>query len=246
MPTTGFTALTQTCPLTARSGGPYTASSWAGLHPGLVTYGSNATQTISSGAGSAAIASAFDPTFDPIAGGGACATATATDQGSGVATYRLPAATGRGYTLLGSPTVTATLNATGSYPQIAARVLDVNPVTNTETLVARGLYRLDPNHPNGRQTFQLHPGAWHFAAGHIVKLELLGQDTPYARPANQPFSIDVSGLQLVLPVHERIGPSGGHGGSGGRNGGGGGGGTCGSGGGGGGVPGWSGRGGGNC
>ena len=32
--------------------------------------------------------------IDPIAGGGACATVRATDQGAGVATYRLPAATG--------------------------------------------------------------------------------------------------------------------------------------------------------
>jgi hypothetical protein len=41
---------------------------------------------------------------------------TATDQGTGVASYRLPAATGEGYTLLGSPTVIADLSVTGSYP----------------------------------------------------------------------------------------------------------------------------------
>jgi hypothetical protein len=192
------TALTQTCPKTAPSAGPYTAATWAGLHPGEVDYSSAAARAISSGAGSAATSQAVDP----ISGSGACATATATDQGAGVATYRLPAATGSGYTLLGSPTVIADLGVTGSYPFIAARLWDVDPSSNTETLVARGLYRIDSAAPNGLQLFQLHPGAWHFAAGHVPKLELLGQDSPYARTSNGQFSISVSDLQLRLPVHE--------------------------------------------
>ncbi|TMM17151.1 MAG: hypothetical protein E6G01_06750 [Actinobacteria bacterium] len=62
------------------------------------------------------------------------------------------------------------------------------------------LYRLNSNSPNGQQTFQLHPGAWRFAAGHIPKLELLGQDPPYARPSNGTFTIQVSGLTLSLPA----------------------------------------------
>lgn len=194
----GVTALTQTCPVSARSEGPYTAATWAKLHPGEVAYRAGTAQTIVSTAGDPAVSKAFDPVF----GGRACTTAPATDQGAGVATYRLPVATGSGYTLLGSPTVTATLKAAGTYPYIAARLLDVDPATNTETLVARGLYRLDTKAPNGRQQFPLHPGAWRFAAGHVPKLELLGRDSPYARPSNGVFSIAVSSLQLRLPVHE--------------------------------------------
>lgn len=194
-PRSGATALTQTCPASAPAGGPYTASTWAGLHPGEVDYGSAAAQTIDSGAGSPTTAQAIDP----ITGSGACATVTAADQGTGVTTYRLPAATGAGYTLLGSPTVIADLSATGTYPVIAARLWDVDPSSDTETLVARGVYRMDSG---GVQVFQLHPGAWHFAAGHIPKLELLGQDPPYARTSNGQFTISVSGLQLRLPVHE--------------------------------------------
>jgi acetyl esterase/lipase len=197
-PTLGVTALTQTCPKSARSGGPYHASTWAALHPGEVDYSSTPAQTILSTAGNPAIGH----TFDPVYGGGACATAPATDQGAGVATYRLPAATGSGYTLLGSPTVIANLKVTGKFAYIAARLLDVNSRTNTETLVARSVYRIDPNAPNGVQVFQLHSNAWHFAAGHVAKLELLGQDAPYARPSNGVFSISVSKLQLRLPVHE--------------------------------------------
>lgn len=196
-PQLGATALVETCPSTAPSLGPYHASTWAGLHPNTVTYQSQPSQTIASAAGNPDIGK----TIDPIAGGGACATVTATDQGTGVATYRLPAATGTGYTLLGAPQVTAKLEVTGEFPFIAARLWDVDPSTNTETLVTRGLYRLNPNSPNGVQTFQLHPGAWHFAEGHIPKLELLGQDPPYARNSNGTFTIDVSNLTLRLPIH---------------------------------------------
>jgi len=195
------TALTQTCPSTAPSGGPFTASTWAALHPGEVDSSSAAARTVSSGAGDPTIAQAVDP----ISGSGACATPTATDQGSGVATYRLPASTGSGYTLLGSPTVIATLGVTGTFPELAARLWDVDPSTNTETLVARGVYRVTAPGP---QVFQLHPGAWHFAAGHIPKLELLGQDSPYARASNGQFSIAVSDVELRLPVHETPGAPG--------------------------------------
>ena len=96
----------------------------------------------------------------------------------------------------------ADLNVTGGFAYIAARLLDVNPATKTETLVARGVYRIDRNAPDGLQLFQLNPNGWHFAAGHVAKLELLGQDSPYARPSNGVFSISVSKLELRLPVHE--------------------------------------------
>ncbi len=196
-PQLGATALVETCPSTAPSLGPYSAGTWAALHPHQVTFKSKPAQTILSSAGNPTIAQAIDP----VSGGGACASVSGTDQGAGVATYRLPAATGSGFTLLGAPQVTATLSVTGQFPYIAARLWDVDPSANTETLVARGLYRLNPSSPNGQQTFQLHPGAWHFAAGHIPKLELLGQDPPYARPSNGTFTIQVSGLTLTLPTH---------------------------------------------
>jgi hypothetical protein len=199
-PQLGATATIETCPSTARSGGPFSAATWAALHPGEVDFSSPVSQTILSTAGNPTISRAIDP----IAGDGACASVTATDQGPGVATYRLPAATGHGYTLLGSPTIVATLGVTGEFPEVAARLWDVDPTTNTETLVARGVYRLQSS---GRQVFQLHPGAWHFAAGHVPKLELLGQDAPYARASNGQFSIAVGALQLRLPVHEAPGSS---------------------------------------
>ncbi len=197
-PPLGVTALTQTCPTSAPSGGPYTAATWGELHPGVVRFNSQPTRTLQSAGGDPAVSKAFDPVY----GGNSCTTVSAADEGPGVATYRLPAATGSGYTLLGSPTVTADLQVTGEFAYIAARLVDVDPATNTKTLVSRGAYRLDPNAPNGRQTFQTSANAYHFAAGHIPELELLGRDAPFFRPSNGVFSIAVSNLELRLPVHE--------------------------------------------
>ena len=168
------------------------------LHPGEVAYTSRAAQTVLSTGGNPLVAKAFDP----ILGGLACTTAPAGGAFPGVASYSLPAATGSGYTLLGAPQVTADYRVIGAFPYLAARLVDVDPATNTETLVARGIYRMNPRRPDGRQTFELHAGAWHFAAGHVPKLELLGTDLPFSRPSNGVFSVTVSNLQLRLPVHE--------------------------------------------
>src|SRR5205823_368985 len=138
--------------------------------------------------------------LDPVAGGGdACAT-TGTAPESGTAAYSLPAAPAAGYTLLGAPTIVARLHVTGDpAAQIAGRLWDVAPGGASQTLVARGLYR--PG--DGTRVWQLHPGAWRFAPGHVPKLELLGRDPPFARPSNGSFQIEVQSLQLRLPVHER-------------------------------------------
>jgi predicted acyl esterase len=185
------------------SAGPYFAPNWAKVAPGEVRYDSAAPQTISPAAGDPTIGQAFDP----ITGPGACATASGSDQ-AGVATYRLPAATGSGYTLMGSPTVVADVNSLGPTSQVAARLLDVAP-DGTETLVARALYRPDVNSgaTATRQVFQLHADGWKFAAGHVAKLELLPNDAPYGRVSNGQLPVNVSNLQLRLPVLEK--PNGG-------------------------------------
>jgi len=197
-PATGVTVLSQTCPADAPSDGPFEAETWAALHPGEVRFDSEPSRSVRSDAGDETIGEALDP----VLGGLACTTVAANDQGEGVATYRLPAATGEGYTLLGAPTVTADVDVTGSGAYLAARLFDVDPETDTATLVARGEYRIDPDAPEDSVTFQLHANAWHFAPGHIPKLELLGQDPPYLRASNGEFTIAVSDLDFRLPVHE--------------------------------------------
>jgi PKD repeat protein len=192
---TGATVGPQSCGTPSR--GTFHAPSWHELHPGEVRFAASPeAKTILPAGGSPEAARAFDP----IAGGGGCATAPA-DDAAGTATYRLPVARGDGYTLVGAPVVVADLAVRGTpNAAIAARLLDVDPATGRQTLVARGLYRPDAS---GRQVFQLHPNAWRFAPGHVAKLELLGHDAPYGRPANAAFAVEVSKLELRLPVRER-------------------------------------------
>ena len=209
-PFQGTTAYTLTCPSSAPSGGPYQAGSWAGLSHGVVRFLDSGSKTISASGGDSSV----DATFDPVqngGGGNACQTAPGSDI-NGVATYRLPAAAGSGYTLLGSPTIVATIANPVANSEMAARLLDVDP-SGTETLVARQLYR--PQVGTSRQVFELHPSGHLFAPGHVAKLELLPKDAgggslnSYGRPANGQGDITVSNLDLRLPVSDDPGAAGG-------------------------------------
>ena len=198
-PAPSVEALTTTCG--GPSGGPYAADNWKNLAPGEIRLDGAAPQTVVPGAGNPTIGQSFDP----IAGTGACATAPGTDQ-AGVATYRLPAAPAGGFTLIGSPTVIADIASPSPQSELAARLLDVTP-GGTETLIARGLLR--PGAGGAGTVFQLHPQAFHFAAGDVAKLELLPSDAPYARPSNAQGPITISNLELRLPVLEQPGSLGG-------------------------------------
>ena len=218
----GVEVTTQTCPATAKSGSYLKAPSWAALSPGEVAYVSEAQQVVST-AGDSTAGLAFDPLSESadgrldeaVAGTGVAGAAPALESGAcatvqdrnvaGTAVYRLPPAEGSGYTLLGSPTVIADVMSASPTNQLAARLLDVAP-DGKATLVARTVYRPDVSAgAPTRQVFQLHPNGWHFAAGHVAKLELLTADSPYARPSNGQTPVLVSGLELRLPVRQEPG-----------------------------------------
>ena len=194
-PRQGVTAMTQTCPHTVASAGPFHAATFAQLARGEVRLSAAGAQTVLSVPGNPQVGAAIDP----IAGGGNdCATTSAAIE-PGTATYSLPAARGAGYTLLGAPTVLASLSVSGTpgAAQIAGRLWDVAPGGASQTLVARGLMRPTSD---GRYVWQLNANGWHFATGHVPKLELLGEDPPYARASNGDFEIVITHLQLRLPV----------------------------------------------
>jgi pimeloyl-ACP methyl ester carboxylesterase len=193
-PLHGVEVLTETCQASAASGGPFFAPNWVAIHPGEVRFQPSDTQTFSSSGGDLTIAAALDP----INGKGACAAVTSANEPN-TANWSLAPASGRGYTLIGAPTAIFDLTFTGNFPEIAGRLWDVAP-KGTQTLVARGIYRPDSE---GRQVFQLHASGWRFAARHVAKFQLLGQDSPYARASNGTFSITISNLDLRLPVHEK-------------------------------------------
>jgi hypothetical protein len=200
-PFQGVEALTETCPATAKSGGPYSAATWAQLAPGEVRLNSAASQTILPTGDPLTIGKPFDP----VTGGGACATSPGVTQ-PGTATYRLKSS--RGFTLMGAATVIADFTLPGATSQVAARLLDVAP-DGQETIISRGLWRPKVSAKPVQQVFQLHPGAWHFAAGHTVKLELLPSDAPYGLASNGQQNVTVSHLQLRLPTVDRPGAGGG-------------------------------------
>lgn len=189
-PAPGVETYTQACGDAAVEG-PFTASSWDELHPGEVRLVDGRTRHFDETGGDPAVAAALDPLSGPP-----CRTVDAIDEPNS-ATYRLPAAAGDGYTLLGAPTVLADLSIRGRYPEIAARLWDVAP-DGTQTLVAHDLYR--PRNDHRRDVFQIHPNGWHFRAGHVAKLELLGQSAPYGRASNGSFDVTVRHLELRLPV----------------------------------------------
>jgi hypothetical protein len=201
-PAASATALTTVCG--GASEGPFTAPSWQQLSPGEIRLAGAPAQTIVPGSGDPTIGTAFDPIKNQVSGEGPCSTASGADQ-AGVATYRLPPVPAPGFTLLGSPTVVADLATTGTESELAARLLDVSPA-GTERLVARGLLRPGGG---GATVFQLHPQAYRFGAGDVVKLELLPSDAPYARASNAQAPLTVSNLELRLPVREQPGSLGG-------------------------------------
>jgi len=198
-PFQGVEVLTQTCPASAPSGGPFFADDWAHMAPGEIRLRSSKPQTIAAAGGDPQVGQ----TFDPVVGPGACAQAPAADE-PGTANYRLPPAPAPGYTLLGFPTVIAHFTLPAANSQVAARLLDVAP-DGKETLVARSLWRPSvASHP-ARQVFQLHANGWTFAAGHVPKLELLPNDSPYGRASNGQGPVTVRNLKLRLPVLEQPG-----------------------------------------
>ena len=68
---------------------------------------------------------------------------------------------------------------------VAARLYDVDGAT--QRLIARGVQRpLGVGAGPTEQVFQLHPQAWTVQPGHVLKLELLAQDSHVPAHADRP------------------------------------------------------------
>jgi hypothetical protein len=159
-----------------------------------VRFAAAAAQTVTSAGGNPKTGE----TLDPIAGGGACAT-VARETAPGTAVVESQPSTG--FTLMGLPTVQADVATTGISGQLDSRLWDVAP-DGAQTLVSRGAYRLTDNQTGKQVVFQLHGNGWRFAAGHVAKLELLGNDAPYLRTSNSQFQVSVSNVVVELPTLE--------------------------------------------
>jgi pimeloyl-ACP methyl ester carboxylesterase len=190
-PSGSVTAYTQTCPQSAPGGGPFTASSWSALHPGTVTFGSPGAQTFTSAGGNPTIAAEFDP----IGGTSDACKSVQAETEANTANYTMVST---GFTMMGLPTVKATIKTIGPFGEIAARLWDVTP-GGEQRLISRSVYRLLENQ-TGTITFQLHGNGYEFPAGDTVELQLLGRDTPYYRASNGVFSIEATNVTVSLPT----------------------------------------------
>jgi predicted acyl esterase len=186
-------AYTQTCPKAEPGGGPLAANSWAKVHPHTVTFGSAAAQTFTSAGGNATIAAEYDP----IAGSDSCKMVKAQEEAN-TANYTTKSA---GFTLLGLPTVKATIKDVGPFGEIAARLWDVTP-GGEQRLISRSVWRIGASEENTTSTitFQLHGNGYTFPAGDTVKLQLLGRDAPYYRASNGTFALEATNVTVTLPT----------------------------------------------
>jgi predicted acyl esterase len=188
------TALTSSCPATAAARGPYRASSFSKLQRGrFVARGGRRAQKVTSTGGNPATALAFDQR----SGGDACKTVKK-EHARGTATAQRKAR--RAFTLLGLPTVKATIKTKGNNGFVAARLWDV--FAGRQRLVSRGVYRLK-NKQKGRIAFQLFGNAYDFKKGHVAKIELVGRDPNYLRTSNSKFSVSVKKLSVTLPTRQK-------------------------------------------
>ncbi len=174
--------------------GPFDSRTWAAQHAGNVRFLVPGAHALDQTSGDPGTGSALDPFA-----GGSCRTTAGADDPSAV-TYRFSKIGDRGFTLLGAPRVALDIETADPLAaQVDSRLWDVAP-DGSQRLVTRGVYR--PN-ASGRQVFQLHPNGWRFAPDHVVKLELVGRDAPYARPSNGSFSVSLRDLRLRLPTRQR-------------------------------------------
>jgi hypothetical protein len=198
----GVTAISSHCPATSETAGTeYKAANWASLAPGEVHLDGASEQTIQAPG---------IPPKNSFTSGTICSTEAAGENAS-AATYKLAPAPAGGYTVAGAPTVVAELSTPGTNDQVIARLMDVNEAEGgTQQLIARAVYR--PINAAGgftRQVFQLYPQLWNVAAGHVLKLQLMVQDSPYARNSSSPQSIQVRDLELRVPTIQPPGSDGG-------------------------------------
>jgi predicted acyl esterase len=184
------TTFSQTCPQTKPDGGPYKAPTWQALQRPGTTFGADGTRTFTSAGGDPKVAKAFDP----IAGTSDACLTIAKDHEANTVNYQHVFTSPM--TMMGLPTVHATIDTTGNFGQIDARLWDIRG--GQQRLISRGVYSLR-NSQSGRIAFQLHGNGWRFQDGDVAALQLLGKDSPYYQAGNQPFSVSVSKVQVDLP-----------------------------------------------
>jgi predicted acyl esterase len=142
------------------------------------------------------------PDLDPVPGEptptpkNACVvTDTAVDPDNIAADVPLP----DGFVMLGMPEVTLTADPSAPDMYVEARLWDVDPAVNEQTLVDRGVYRLGSAEAQA-VAFQLNGNAYSFEAGHEMRVELTADDSPsFLEYKPSAGTIDISEVSFSVP-----------------------------------------------
>ena len=165
----------------------WTARSWSSVRVRELTGAWSTQGTLHSGTSDSP---AGQPSDQPTQ---ACARVSASAGRSGL-NFDLPS---RGLTMLGLPTVNATVRVTGGPAQVVARLWDVG--SGQKRLITRGVVRLTAGQ-SGLVRFQLNGNAYAVPDKHTIRLELVGADPPVYRADPVGSAIEVESVRLNLPI----------------------------------------------
>jgi hypothetical protein len=116
------------------------------------------------------------------------------------ATYEFPVTADT--VVMGGPVLDVTFSTTAPDTELNVRLWDVAPDGSAQGLVTRGTYRsLDAPGAGHHARFQIAPQGYRFPAGHKIKLEVAANDLPYYQQDNIPSVVQVSRVELTLPLH---------------------------------------------
>jgi predicted acyl esterase len=179
------------------------APTWHDLHPRRTTFTSDEVRrTSTTEPGPAGVAT------DPISGATlpgpnsykGCRVMRPAAADPTTATYEF--ALDEDLTLMGGPVVDISFSVDAGGIPIAVRVWDVDQTGSAQGLVTRGVYRVEDLSPDGtnRATFQLRPQGYRFPAGHRMKVEVTGNDSPYLQASNIAAAVAVERLSITMPL----------------------------------------------
>jgi predicted acyl esterase len=184
------TVFAQGCPKGTLGAGPIRASSWDKLARGSVRLAATPSHTLTAAGGDTSTGNFFSP----VGNGDPCSqTGVVNGPGTAVLTR-----TSKGFTLAGLSRISAKIVNSNAFGQVDARLFDVSG--GQERLIDTGVYRLTPGQ-KGTIAFQLFGNAYKFGAGHVVRLELLGRNSP-SFLADSGFTVQVSNVNAVLPTRD--------------------------------------------
>lgn len=104
------------------------------------------------------------------------------------------------FEMLGLPQVAFDAAPSEGDMYVAMHLWDVDPETEMQILVTRGVYQLGASGLPQEVSSQLFGNGWTFPSGHVIRLELTANDAPtFLAPGSDTGTIDISNVTLSVP-----------------------------------------------